>query len=400
LETPLGALSLREQFYFFKVVSQRNVGNINPIKAFARTYGVGAFRTFLSLEYEHDLGDEIIAFGNSIDSRTARAIFERYGEILDASEQAREILTQVFGREGVSSQTRGFLAEALAKRGKDILLAAVRTPKNATDVLSNLASVNTEAVVFANAFRTLKESHELDLETIRDTSLSISPSAEFRTRTKDIEKVDRLFAEAYKDQPAEFREAVLNSFHKSLSNPDARFYALRRKDEVIASLRFDDIRNEKGEVTRKYFGSFVSDTAYGNGKLGEAVFENAIAAEATSKIPIQAHCNPLSPITQKYIESGFVATGLENYAGVPSFSIELDSSRNEGLETKKWPPEQIVRAALSQNTSRIRAFSVTNPEQIPFDLVQEGFALTRYLKIDRVIYAVFELLPAEGKTSA
>ncbi len=400
LGTSLGALSLREQFYFFKVVRERTIENIEPVKAFARIYGAEAFRTFLSLEHDQGLGDEIIAFGNRTDPETARAIFERYGEILDAAEQTREIFIQAFGKKTASLQSQGSLADGLAKRGKDILLGAVRTPRNVPDVLLKLGSVNTDAIVFANAFRTLKENNELDLEAIRNTSLETESSAEFRTHLKDVAKVEELFVEAYKNQPEGFRKAVIDSFHKSLSNPDTRFYALRRKDEVIASLRFDDIKNEKSEVIERYFGSFVSDAAYGNGKLGEAVFENAIKKESAVGTSIRAHCNPLAPITQKYIEAGFVATDLDDYAGVPSFSIVLDIAQNRDLKTKTWSTEKIVEASLNQNSKEIKAFSTKDKEDIPFDMVKQGYALTRYMEKDKLFYAVFELLPAGEKTSA
>ncbi len=36
---------------------------------------------------------------------------------------------------------------------------------------------------------------------------------------------------------------------------------------------------------------------------------------------------------------------------------------------------------------------MTHASQIPFNLVNEGFALTRYLKQGNRIYAVFEKLP-------
>jgi predicted GNAT family N-acyltransferase len=395
-------LTIREQIGFISFTKDVRIFEADMVKKYTHEYGTVGAQTFLALNsLAPDMGWAYISFAEypllELKSEILK-VFKLYIEIEHKALETEEYLSRNFNVQdkaiiqGTIFNIRRRAVEIFSSSLNSInqLLSGQVTRKQWEKAIRK---VKADTILFTTAFRALKDSGQLDIESIRGTSFETETGQELGNNEKDRSQITSLMEEAYKGQPEEFTQAVLTSLDQSFDNPNSKFYLLRRNDKVISALRFDDIKNEKGEVTERYFGSFVSDSAYGNGKLGEAVFEKAIEAESAKGEPISAHCNPLSPISQKYIEAGFVATELEDYADVPSFSIRLDSKINELSQTKRWKPEQIIQAALSQNTDTIQVFSVHRPEEIPFNLVNEGFALTRYLKQGNRIYAVFEKLP-------
>jgi hypothetical protein len=391
----IAELSFAEQMHFLEYLNSRPEQEFNEAKQFSKELGTDALHTFLVVGDDPILREQVYKFSRTAPLDDVRKVLKTYGSLVSVIDDLDTYLANNFGAQNhaatadvtskIIDRSKRFLAESVSSDTHDL-----------GSITENLERMKSDALVFAAAFRTLRERGELsDIGTLRGVSLVTERASKFAESMAEVKKIEQLIEEAYRASPASFRKKVLDSFHTALVNPNTRFYVLKRNDEPIAALRFDDIKDAEGRIKERYFGSFVSDSAYGNGKLGEAIFEKAIDAETKEGTPINAHCNPFSAITQKYIEAGFVATGLEDYAGVPSFSIRLEAKINGRSETKAWKAEQIIQAALSQNTETIQAFSVQRPEEIPFNLVNEGFVLTRYLKQGERLYAVFERLSVE-----
>lgn len=252
------------------------------------------------------------------------------------------------------------------------------------------AKANTDQVIFLSTCRALREIGELRLEDIRSASLSSEGAADFSKKHEDIAKVKSLMNAAYAQMPNTFRTAVVGAFDASLSNADTNFYVLRRNKDLVALVRFDTRRNDEGDVIEKYVGSLVSDPNYGNGKIGETLFETAMVKESAGCL-IRGHANPRAPITQKYIEMGCIADGLIDYSGVESFSFSLDNTPEKRLyKTKTWSRERVIAAVRDQNDENIKAFAVNSPDEIPLRLLTEGYVLTRYFTENKRLIAVFE----------
>ncbi len=117
--------------------------------------------------------------------------------------------------------------------------------------------------------------------------------------------------------PQRFVDDLIEGFDDSLSNPDIRTDAhspsthwnlLYFEGKPVAFNRFNRHYDKEGNLQYKHFGAFNIDPAYAHAKIGEAFMEQTLAQEKfTGGARIFAECDPRSPITQKYIEHGFVA---------------------------------------------------------------------------------------------
>jgi|GEM_PF-4443945 len=400
----LGNISLRSQVHLIKFLSRASLKEYkNLLKVM---HGIvpqsreNFLSVFLSGAEDSSLPKMAVTLAESLAPEVTAKIFNKYAELVRQVEGIEIYIEKLATNKGVGQGAEIQATGLLIKKANTLLkkISSGSEIFSAIEIEDILEQYTADGALFSASVRSLGD-HGFDVTTLRETSLARVSSQELRQNADDCKKIISLITDSYKGQPEMFRNAVLESFSNALNNADTNFYILRRNETPVAALRFDTLKNSSGSVIKKYFGSFVSDSNYGNGKLGEAVYDKAIKAEVSKGVPIEANSNPLSPISQKYIETGFVATKLEDYAGVPSFSIRLDSKINEKSDTKKWTIEQIISAALAQDTGNIKTYSVRSTNEIPFELVNKGFLLTRYLKQGSRIYAVFEALSIEEDLS-
>ena len=389
----LSDLSIREQIALISFLKGVPVKDAKEVQKFTSKYGVLGIQAFLTLEQlGPDYGWEIVnrAMAASITGRenTVKKIFTEVVEMEKMSLDAEKYLSKNFGSKETQAihQVINDIRIRSADLLKTLLAKSLETPEDERLLAENIEKGSQNNVLFISAFKTLKLRGELRLDEIRDTSFESLTSATLTE--EDKERMLKILKQSWKAQGTEFVDSVSESLESALRSTGTRFYVLRHKGVIVGFNRFDDKSFEK--EPHLYFGSFNTDASYGNGKLGEVLYEESLAAEVSKNIPIRANCNPLSPITQKYIESGFVATSLEDYAGVPSFSITLDTEKNQSFKSKTWTTEQVVRAVLHQNTENVLAFSVSRTEEIPFEKVNKGYVLTRYFKQGSRFYVVFE----------
>lgn len=204
----------------------------------------------------------------------------------------------------------------------------------------------------------------------------------------------KIYEKNYKNYPANFREVLMIAFDKRTDpmGGGAVFDLLKYKDEVVGFLSFEKIGQFEDGRKKKYFGSFNISLSYNNAKLGEAMLKKALNREAQASI-IVADCDPIAPITQKYIENGFVATKYYNYEGVPSFKIIRDDELNNKLESKKISQSEIIKMANgNQLNPNIIVKKYLPEEGFDFSILENGAVLTQY-KTDKktgITYGIFE----------
>lgn len=119
-------LLLREQYYFLQFIKSKNAEEIEPIKEFTQKFGLDGIRAFLAMEYNPELGQDIVELGRRLPEEQARALFARYAEILDNSQRLKDALKQ--GSEGgqemmLHQRFADEVHEALVRRTIDTLLA-------------------------------------------------------------------------------------------------------------------------------------------------------------------------------------------------------------------------------------------------------------------------------------
>ena len=95
----LKSLSIKEQVYFLNYLKHVTVAEAETMQHLTSLYGVDGMRTFLALERgDESLGDAIVAFGQH--EEVARPVFALYSELLDAADNAEQVLNETLADKG------------------------------------------------------------------------------------------------------------------------------------------------------------------------------------------------------------------------------------------------------------------------------------------------------------
>lgn len=192
-----------------------------------------------------------------------------------------------------------------------------------------------------------------------------------------------------------FREEVARSLESAFSRSGTDFYILKDGEQIVSFNRFDTHADAENSRTVLYFGSFNADPKYRG--VGGVMLEHTIQEKLQTCDVMQAHCDPASDISKKYIEDGFIATNTETVAGNFSFEIWRSRDSSEQLVTKEMPVSDLI-AVVDTSQRPEDHFFVRRVE--PEDSFPEldsglGYALTRYFTVQGVTYAAFEIPPAD-----
>jgi len=371
-------LSLREQYFFLNYLKRVTPKSADLMKQFTALYGVDGMRTFLSLERGDDsLGDRIVAFGQY--PEVAHKVFTYYGELLDSADRAEMLVREVSDCVGdlcieLATQVR----ENILNRAQKDLEKAVRS----TDIHKIESQIETYLAEAKEYVALLQEIGSGNIEKLSSAELNIKDQGQMRVLLKANYEV------AYPNiADTDFKNAVLDSLEKSFSNANTTFQVLRDGEKIVSYNRFDLIHDANGSEI-SYFGSFNADPAYSG--VGGVMLEETIKQKLKDGRPMMAHCDPLQPITKKYIEDGFVATRFISVAGKPSFEIWRSQDSNEQIKSKKFSVEQLIEMIEQDRTVIVREQS--SSEEYPE--IAKGKALTRYFTHIGKTYLVFETLPS------
>ncbi|KKS82787.1 MAG: hypothetical protein UV58_C0005G0041 [Candidatus Wolfebacteria bacterium GW2011_GWC1_43_10] len=377
-------LRFKEQFLFVEYL-RNNPGKAEILERLSLKYGLGWARAFLSLEHDRKMGDKLISIGNELRDDAARAIFDKFSEIVGAAWEIEKYLKENFGEEKrFFYDTMDRISESTMRRGTDLLARLSEMPPD--QILGELEKIKTETLLFLSSFRALKKGgHGIDFETIKDIEFRSVEGAEISP--KDIERMREIYRGNYASQP-ELCEKLLEVFDQALNNPKTAFYILRYKGEIVSFLRFDEGEKED----RLYLGSVNVAPDFRGSAIGEAIMEKTVDMKAKESV-LDADCNALSDIGAHYLETGFVAVRLYDYAGVPSFQIERNDRKN--YPGKSMSRKDMVEKSKDQPLSDFGDFITSsslerNPEALNFGLLDRGFVLSRYFKDGQRWYCLFE----------
>ena len=373
----LSDLSLKEQYFFLNYLKRVTPSSAELMNQFTSLYGVDGMRTFLSLERgDETLGDSIVAFGQH--AEVAGVVFRYYSELLESADRAEKLVREVSNCEGdICIELGNQVRENILNRAQKDLEKAVRAhdPSEVAAQIENYVAAAKEYVALLQEVGTGK------IE-------SVSPEAlteEERVRMQEL--LRRNYDKAYPEpENNEFKAAVAGSLTKSFGNPNTTYRVLRDQGKIVSFNRFDTLRDYTGKEV-SYFGSFNADPAYSG--VGGIMLEETIKDQLENGRLMMAHCDPTQAITKKYIEDGFVATGLYSLAGKPSFEIWRSKDSIGQLESKKKSIEELL--ALTEDSGSVMVRQQSDAETYPE--LQKGMALTRYFTNHGKAYLVFEKLP-------
>ncbi len=115
----LDSLSLREQFHFQRLVRERTLGDIQPIKDFTHNFGTNGLRTFLVTAGDEALRDKVFGFSQTVSREDAKRVFEAYGQLVGAIDSTGDYLREQFGVES-SAAVESIIGKQL-NRAKKLL---------------------------------------------------------------------------------------------------------------------------------------------------------------------------------------------------------------------------------------------------------------------------------------
>lgn len=395
----LSQLNIREQFHFFNFIKDILPEEVGGVQNFTKTFGLTGMRSFLALEELGPMFGWTIASGATLAAQlglkgTIDNILKKYLELEDQTQVAEDYLKKNFDtedQEAVHEMIKNIRKRA-AHTYKELLSHSVGTSEDEAKIAELIERTNAEAVLFTSAFGTLKRSGDLDLESIKDTVFESVSALSFSK--EDIERMDEILKRNWGGESEEFLAEVKQSLYTALENEKSTFYVLRHKGQIVGFNRFDDNTADENNP-HIYFGSFNTDPEYGNGKLGEAIYEESLKHELKRGTHIEANCDPNSPITKKYLSSGFVATNYFDFGGKPSFHIVHFGELSEGLAGRVTPIETIIanaeRGEYKTGSIVMREMKFDEPED--FREISEGKVLSKYFEQNGKTYLVFEELP-------
>lgn len=276
-------------------------------------------KSFLSLEEDPNMGSKIFSIETN-SPEEAPAVFTKYAEILDATDNVRRYLQENYKGQ-TNSQTIELISQDLLRRGKDLLANFADNLRSSEEAKSALENYKTETLIFASVCRALK-GQQFDLEYFRKYQVDVLKATEIEPEEQQI--MLQILAENWQNQDSALAEYAYDSLQNSFTNPDSRFYVLRYAGQILGFKRFDSHGGND-----LYAGSFNINSQLQRSGIGEAAMREYLAQEAQDHI-IYADASVATPITTRYIgEFGFVGTGIKNigYKG-KEFSL-LAMERND-----------------------------------------------------------------------
>ncbi len=180
------------------------------------------------------MSDKIISLGEKLPEDSAKAVFEKYSEIVDATEGVYEFLRQNFKKE-VDFEIVQKISESLLLRAKEMLISYHdKKDISEKDVLLSLERFKTEILLYADTYKELKKEGVIfsleDLDQTKITELSLEERKEMSDELWEITKTNR---EKFITDPVSMKKRE-ERFRHSLDDSNVEFLTLKHKENIIA----------------------------------------------------------------------------------------------------------------------------------------------------------------------
>ena len=316
---------------FFDFLNSRSVENISKLKKFILAYGNNGLKSFLVLEIDGNIGEDILKIGRCFAEYReldGKIMFRKLAEIVDLANQESEVLNKSLGIKNEQLSVRNQLLEkvrTIIVNFSKVFKMSVIGQYNKKEkqqlvetLLSDLEKSKTEIILLAAALKSGAE-----LEQLKDWGV------EEKEDLNELEKEEMVaITERNWDQIKNIKSAVVQGFKESLEGgKNRKWYIAKFKDKIASFLGFTP--TQRGTL---YAGSFnVDPDARGLG-IGDEMMERALRKESEEHV-LEATVSPRIPAGTAYVErTGFVIDGfIADYhqTGEPLFTIRLDNEQNK-----------------------------------------------------------------------
>jgi ribosomal protein S18 acetylase RimI-like enzyme len=343
-EFPVRELSLREQIWFMASLREYSPEDEKQVIEFTKKFGLDGARAFLSCEYGDEFRDVVLGIGEKMDESVAKEVFAQYGEIAQTAQKTAKELRDQFYKEG---QGQGLdmveVEQGLLKRAKDFL-AGIDSSADEAEVSKRLEQFNSDIVVFASTFRSLKGDKELSFEQIRGLSFESKTGPELEKEKDDM--LD-LFDQNWKDRDKVTAGQFRSALKEALDSDKSKFYTLKKDGKVAAFIRFDQLDDQSDSL---HGGSFNVGPEFRGSGIGEAMLNQTVEYESENHI-IFAEVPPEIEVGTHYVEAfNHVITGI----------VELPSEKG---------PREMLAIRLDKKTApkfRVRQKGVSQKDLIQY----------------------------------
>ncbi len=398
----LTELPLRSQIHLLRFLAGQDRAGFDRLRADLKKHPKQSDKianAFLACAEDTGYADNILKLAETLDQKTLKAVLSKYLEITEATKHVREYLRTTFRGKDVSEQRINEVVRRLLHKANELLVAfSQKTDRDSEEILANLETIKTETLVFADTFKAVSSEHAISFQDIENTELTQKDSSTLTLAERQT-MLD-VFEKNRANYPAALLKETLADFEKALGSTGKEFFILRHGGEILAFIRFDELKN--GNL---YAGSLNVRPETKGSAIGSAMLRATLDEKARDRV-IEAVAYTQIPMVAHYLgEFGFVAKGLDrNYDGTGQvfFKLERNDQQNAELDSHAWPDTKIV--SPSKKSSRnivIRTFARPDDPALFATcekLLQDGsHILTRYIKNspDKQIYLVFEKTPQE-----
>jgi len=297
-------------------------------------------RSFVSLLSAEKMSDKILVISNNLDQEVARAILDKYFEIVDTVKQAGNYFRENYKQaEGYREDLVEKIIENLLARGRLLiadLASLVQEEKFKTGKIDNkkilrqLEHFKTEILLFTSAFKTVSREHPVDFSDIAGIKLEAKDSSVL-TR-EEREEMEDIFKQNRRNYSPKLLETTLGEFKDAMKNKDGvkgrKFYLLRHDNSIITFLRFDPLPN--GNL---YFGSFNVRPEGRYQGIGNAMLRATFEEEGLAKT-VEAVVYEKNPVLETYLKKfGFKIVGtIENYHGTGQKFYKIERPPSKEIE--------------------------------------------------------------------
>ena len=387
----LADFTVREQVQFVNFLSSKTIEEVEEIKRFVQEYGQESIKVFLSLESDSNSGEIILELARRLPKEVTKKIFVKYNEVSSLLYENEKELNEGFFTEEQHINPFGEIASRAQNiLGKAYQQTLVGTEVGVNDIEDQLDHIEKDTIQFTAMFKKASEEFgSLRFEDVKGVDFYSSSGTELDPEI--ARQARELYEKNYQgEENKAYKQMLISKFDRALQSDTSQFYILEYKGKFTGFIYFGEITTDKKGKKHRNAGGFNVDSSFENAKLGAAMYSQSME-EQTQDSVIHGHCNPEIPMTKKYIESGFIAIGVDEYEGKDRFEIMWDEELNKRLRSRNMSQQEIIDSAETKDTNlEIRVYD--KDKSPDFSSISDNTMLTRYFtdKEAGKTYCVYE----------
>jgi GNAT superfamily N-acetyltransferase len=377
------SLSLNTQVNFLKMISEKDMSEYSQLCALLNTYSKvrkDVLVSYLTIKEISNNEDLLLKLSVNKSKETFEEIVERFASIVKTVEKSKLDVQEYFNTSSsLEVEEWNSIVSDIIEKAKKLLIDF----QSDTDVTltHELEKVSNDHYLFLHIFKILKNKKEtVVLEDIKSSTFEYTPGSEI---TEEQKNAMRDIYRRNHDGNKENEDKLLAEFEGRLIDGITKFYVFSWQGTVQSFMAITP--KEEGALYCSGFNVAPEARGY---KIGEAMLDEAIEKESDSIL--LADCYTHSPVSGKYIETGWVAVKAQDDNGNMVLDIKRDDKIRDTYIAKSMTRTEISAQTQESVPSGMRIQRATEQKLLPFELLNQDYVLTRMFKDGEEMVGVFE----------